>query len=223
MDDVVGSLLALLARLDSQAEIRVDLPSSRAKGACELMDVGGVMMYSRFSSSTVKTIATQPEYLARLTIIVKELVKNISNREPKKARKMFYEQKKRGINEALLEKIVTTLGLSIRVHPALLGIVREEKGLLWIPKGVKIEFKTVPNVFEWIASGKRNSSTTLVTFGQGEYLIPTMILRVKVYGAEQLKGIAFSEHRNVGTTLRWTEENSSGFLYILASTPHHAC
>jgi hypothetical protein len=163
---------------------------------------------------------------------VQYLVLHIGDREEIKFRQSFYANK--GVfNEGQLRAMLNDLAVTTNLHPTSLGIQAQEAGTVWVGSNVRIKLHLVQNVYT-AASTKANAAVSSggMTAAQRdahverevlkgcrqhtitkEQPIPCKIWKLECPRAPSL--VIVLEHRNVGTALKWLEQNASSTIIIM--------
>ena len=133
------------------------------------------------------------------------------------------------LSVAQVKSIIRDIALTINIHPANLCIEAEEDGKVYVGQDVVLKVWVAKNPFEMEKKirSKLGSSNFRSFSGNlkqvcgrprrllGDTYIPSRILQIHVSFTASPWAIIVMEHRNLGTSLKWFEDNTRGCLIVM--------
>ena len=118
-----------------------------------------------------------------------------------------------GISKAQISDMLTTLALTLRVHPLLLGVRPQHDAEIIIPKYMTLRIRQPKSMARFMVDGEVYS----LKLKPGRVPVPDHVLTLLVDypGSLQIYGVVVVEHKNFIEDGAWSEENLAGVIIIM--------
>ena len=198
-NEILAMIHEVICKLDTSGEINVQLAETSAKNTVELRTFKGHVMEVRLRKYVIKRLNSSPQtdtFIARFIRIGLLLAMTVGRQQPWKCRSIEYSARRTGLDSKTVKQFVLTWAVTLEVHPSRFGLLFEEKGKVFIPKGYQLELWHTVNIFK--DSNEERKKIILRGLQPIPQLVQHMWLtKVDKRNDRKLQAVIVTEHRSL--------------------------
>ncbi|KAL9028600.1 MAG: hypothetical protein Q9196_003060 [Gyalolechia fulgens] len=214
--EIFERMSMVLISLDHQSEVSVQLAETRAKNLACVRQLEGSNTWSfirarKFIIRKGKT-ETILKWLAEFLHVGLEIMRILDSQRVTTLRNFQYVTAGTGkpAMKARMKQMWWNWALTLEVHPLCLGIKIDSTGVILVPTGRKIEYKTCPNLL--------TKQVTKETLQEGRSTIPCNVVSLKLKGPPTpVRAVVVTEHRNLNTSLTGFANHARDVIIIMTA------
>ena len=155
------------------------------------------------------------DFWGQVVAVLTEVIAMWQRKSDVQRRQFQYICQTQSISKAQISKMLTTLALTLRIHPLLLGVRPQHDAKIIIPKQMRLKFRQPKSMARFLVDGE----VFLLTLKPGLFDVPDRIFTLLVEYPDSLEihGVIVVEHRNFLEEEGWSEENLAGVIVIMVS------
>ncbi|KAI4172384.1 MAG: hypothetical protein LQ343_003643 [Gyalolechia ehrenbergii] len=214
--EIYEKMVMVMVTLDHQSEASIQLAETRAKNLVCIRQIEGSSPWSLIRARKFiihkGTSEKIRNWLADFVHVGIQIMKILDSQRPMTLRNFHYVTAGAGkkADKARMKQMWWNWALTLEIHPLCFGINIDSSGVILIPTGLKIDYKTCSNLL--------TKETTKETLHEGRSTIPKNVMSVKLRGLQKtIRAVIVTEHRNLNTSFTGFVNHAREIIVIMTA------